>query len=370
MSHLYSLGLRTLLHSIDPVLFELYFSKFNEEHRPTGWSILNPDALERFLENPTHVDSAGIIIEELQNIKAISHEGPGIIVRAFQKFQVPLVPDETPEQMAMRLFIDYPDAFDFAWSRYILYHSPSSLNIYPLPDVSNLIITTRQTRSFQDKIKAWFSGQAKGEICEVKYHHDNNETRIVIRHGSYIRTMSYWEGSEIGIKSYRPAIEDILVIDREKSELFIRARLPKDRNVYLKLFASEIIGDSNLAEKALKSEIFNLTPIHDSIFDYEGKGLITKIELVAIKMAIPGMTNPTIELKAADVRDALENDLGSLTISSGILLQAKLRFHLLINNKKTTSTIDIQPPSRSDLTQSKYASIIEPYLIEQGIKLL
>ena len=71
-----------------------------------------------------------------------------------------------------------------------------------------------------------------------------------------------------------------------------------------------------------------------------------------------------------NVRDAFEKDLGTLKISSGVLLLASFRFYLEYEDQRpTTVTFEIEPPSKTDLTKSRHREVIEKYLVKQKVKL-
>jgi hypothetical protein len=365
-----SLSLEKFIQSISWNHFQQYFDKIKTRLPNKGWEFINADAMQHFLDDPENTEVAGIILEDFQRINDIGQEGMGILVRTCRKYDIIVASDETPLQLSMRLFLDHPFSFEFSWSRYLLYNTPSRLSIYPLPTVKILDINSTQIHAFKASVQQWFTELAKGDQCIVNSYEDQGETVILVRHGSYIRAVPFWEGNAISVNSYRPAIEDVLVHDPTKSQLFIKATLAKDRETYLRLFAFHIIGDASVADQAIKAEMFTLTPLQEGKFNFAGGGPITKIELVKVRMKLYGVSNPIIELRADDVPAAFQNDLGSLTLNSGTLNMARFCFHLCYPGRRAIKvTFEIDPPSRTDLTQKKYAQVIEDYLLQQGVKL-
>ena len=49
------------------------------------------------------------------------------------------------------------------------------------------------------------------EQVVVTAYDEENSTVILIKHGSYVRTIAYWKEKEIEFLSFRPANEDILL---------------------------------------------------------------------------------------------------------------------------------------------------------------
>jgi hypothetical protein len=75
----------------------------------------------------------GVVLEDFRRINDLCERGMNLVVRACQKFDLHFDPDMTKEEMAMRLFLDHRDAFEFAWSRYLLYSSSSRLSFHEIP---------------------------------------------------------------------------------------------------------------------------------------------------------------------------------------------------------------------------------------------
>jgi len=78
----------------------------------------------------------------------------------------------------------------------------------------------------------------------------------------------FWNGDFVSVNSYRPALEDVLVYDPTKSQLNVKATLAKDRETYLRLFASDILGDEDIADEAIKDEVFTLAPLQEGKFNF------------------------------------------------------------------------------------------------------
>lgn len=370
MSRHLTLSLEKFIDSISWDYFERYFDKKNAKLPSSGWEFINADAMKHYLSNPDKKEEAGIIQEDFQRINDIGQEGMGIIVRTCEKYSISIPNNENPLQTSMGLFLDHTIAFEFAWSRFLLYDTSARLSIYPLPKLNKIEIGPKKIQGFKNDVQQWFVEMAKGDQCTVDSYEDRGETVILIRHGSYIRAVPFWNGDFVSVNSYRPALEDVLVYDPTKSQLNVKATLAKDRETYLRLFASDILGDEDIADEAIKDEVFTLAPLQEGKFNFSGDGPITKIELVKVRMKFYGISNPVVELKADDVTTAFQYDLGSLTLNSGTLVLARFRFHLHYPGKREIKvTFEIDPPSRTDLAQKKHAQVIENYLLQQGVKL-
>lgn len=361
-----NLNLKTFVSAISPDLLERYLRHFPWESKPQGWTTLNADALEEFLDRQDNAEFRGVAIEEFRRINDICARGMNLVVMAYKRFGLELLEDRSAQELSMRLFLDAREAFEYAWSRYLLFGGGSKLSLYPL-DVDVLVVSVEQIERFAEDLRDWFAGDAKGE-CRVKHFDDAGEAVILISRGSYMRTVACWKDDEIAFTTFRPASEDVLIYDHETSQLTMKAGLAKDRERYLSAFATHVAGDPGLAERAAKGHVFSLAPIQDESFDYGGNGVIASIDLLKVRLKLDGSEEPEIEIKSDDVRRTVDRYLkGSL--ASGKLTYAKFRFHLRPpGGRPTKVTFEVEPPSRTDLAQKRYADIIQRYLEEQRVK--
>src|SRR5207249_618188 len=148
-----------------------------------------------------------------------------------------------------------------------------------------------QMAHFVAGVQIWFANQAKGEQCIVRNFEDEGQAVILIQHGTYVHTVPFWRDGQVSITSFRPALEDVLVYEPHEGIIRIKAGLQKDRDEYLRFFATCIGGDERLADRAVQGEIFSLAPIQDGSFDFSSDGSIEKVELRRVRMTIYGVTN-------------------------------------------------------------------------------
>ena len=120
------------------------------------------------------------------------------------------------------------DAFQYAWTRYLLFSTDSMLTSYSL-DVLRLDTSEERIGQFQLDLNRWFASQSKGSQCKVHCFQEEEATILNIQRGSYLRTVARWKGDRIEIETFRPATEDLLVYSPEKSALTIKASLTKER---------------------------------------------------------------------------------------------------------------------------------------------
>ncbi len=114
------LELLTFVKAVPPELLERYFAHFPWEQKPEGWAVINGDALMEFLDRLENEEFKGIVIEQFRRMNDICAGGAAILVRAYQRAGLP-IKVVTMEQLALELFLDASEDFEYAWSRYLLY---------------------------------------------------------------------------------------------------------------------------------------------------------------------------------------------------------------------------------------------------------
>lgn len=361
------LTLKTFVRAMPWDLFDRYFQQLEVERKPTGWALINADAMKAFLDDSQNAEISGVILEDFRRVNDICGDGMSLLVRAYDRFGIDLAQNRSAQELSMRLFLEHREAFEFAWTRYLFFSSPSRLSHFRL-QVDGLRIGDEQVARFKSDIEAWFAKLAKGDVCEVTRFEDAGDTIIRICRGSYMRTVACWEGDEIHFRVFRPADEDVLVYDPKESLLSIKARLAKDRDKYLQAFACCIVQDPTVAEVAAQRKVFSLAPLQDETFDFAGDETIRGIDLLKVRLALYAPGGPIIEVRSGDILGTLRHHIQGITLSSGELLLARFCFHLQPEGQRPASvTFEVEPPARTDLAQKRYADIIEHYLVEQGV---
>ena len=241
---------------------------------------------------------------------------------------------------------------------------------YAAATAKSVDFSENSVRAFERGLSAWFSDQAKGQQCEISHFEDGGEPILLIRHGTHLRAFPHWRENELAVIPLRMAVEDIIIFEREKGLVRIRTGGQKERREYLRLFALLVLGDEDLAKQAETEEVFTLTPIQSGDFSFAGSGAITRVQLRNVKMRLYGVTEPIVNISSPDVAISFEHDMQGLSLSGGLLMSAKLKFHIQYPGERATSrTFTISPPSRSDLPDRRDRELVMGYLEAQGVVL-
>ena len=364
-----SLATTKFVNTVAPDFVRRYVARLDVRTPPSAWEEINGEMFERYLGLPENQSIAAIVREDFQRINDVCTDGMPLILRAYRRAGLDVDQKLTAEDLAFRLFLDHRTAFDYAWSRYLLFAGTAKLSVHAAT-AKSVDFSDESVQAFERGLSSWFSEQAKGQQCEISHFDDEGESILLIRHGTYLRAFPHWQDNELSVIPLRMALEDIITFEREKGLIRIRTSGQKERKEYLRLFALYVLGDEELAKQAETEEVFTLTPIQLGDFSFAGAGAITRVQLRHVTMRLYGVTEPIVNISSPDVAISFEHDMQGLSLASGLLLSAKLKFHIQYPGERATSrTFTISPPSRSDLPDRRDRELVMGYLEEQGIVL-
>src|SRR5690606_34531769 len=150
-------------------------------------------------------------------------------------------PNRSSEELAIRLFLDHEDAWGFAWSRFLLYALGGRVYTFFMP-AGTISPSSEALAEFRKELKGAFGQQGKGDQCEVQSYEDRGQQVFYVERGWYMRAYSHWEGESTAVKSYRPALDDVLAYDPSTSDLLVKAPQERDREEYVRAFAKCVAG--------------------------------------------------------------------------------------------------------------------------------
>jgi hypothetical protein len=362
-----SLNLKKFVNSIDWALMERYIKKQVPSKLLPVNIIMDGEYVNHLL---THLKKEGRedlskkLLEGFTKLNDIGHKTMNVLVRACDLYNISHSGSERKANLAMRLYLNHPEAFRYAYDRYCYYASSSTIREYPVAKAPGKF-TKAKIDAFKKLVSDFYGRQEKGYEVDVRHHDDGPESFLVVDRGSYYQTQTVWKAGKIDTITYRPADEDVLIFNRDNSILSIKAPYNKDRRNYRAAFYQAIVGD---AEPEPDPEaLYTLKPVQNGTFDCAGDETIAGVKLLSVKLRFS--KTDTILLTSADLNKALKGQFSSYSLKAGEIVHAKFEFRVILKDKEQRVNVEITPPNITDLYKKAYAPIIADYLITQKVKL-
>lgn len=350
-------NLSTFLSTVNPDLIERYLLRFvPEEQLPPRLMGMNRDYVGYVLEKNDTLKTA--ITEELRRINdACYRDLPKV---AAKRFGVPAPGYETSQSTALGLFLDHSPVFDFAWALYSFNSAYARISQHWL-QVHDVRADSQIITNLRTELQSYFAAQARGNLCQVHLFNQPDETVILVLHGSYLRTVAFWQGPDIKMSPFRFACNDVLIYDKAHAVLSVKAPARGDCEYYVPTFARLVLGNAALAENPERDRIYTLEPLQTRPSDWVGNGKVSAVELrkAKLKPFSDGSETRTVE------GDGLP--LSEVDPRHGELVEAKLRFTITTDSREDKVMTTITPPCSTDLVKKRHAEIIADYLREKGV---
>jgi len=305
------------------------------------------------------------MLEDFTKIYDTGQKSMNILVRSADLHNIEHSGKEKKAGMAMRLFLDPSDAFQYAHDLSCYFAPSSKIREYK---VENALFKSPESKlsDFKEMISSFYGKQEKGYNVALRDYEDGPEYIIVVDRGSYIQVKGIWENGEIKTITYRPANEDVLIFNRKTSILSIKAPYDKDRKNYRAAFYKAFFG-GDIEPEPEPDALYTLKPVQDGSFNYDGDETIRHVILLSVKLQFPGKSS--VILTSEDLLDSLDYEFSDYSLKSGEMVHAKFRFRVILEDKEKNVTVEISPPNVTDLYKKQYADIISDYLIKQKVKL-
>ena len=352
-----NLSFQNFIESVQPSLLDQYFLRLLQwEQLPSGFTGMDPDYVLLLLDQVEEPVRA-IVLEDFRRINDICQRDLGLPFVAAGRFDVPVMPEQKPQTTAMKLFLDHPRAFNFAWALYSYQASWGNISQHWLqrPEIK---ADSEHITSFANEQERFFADRNQGTECRVSFYDDDPKLLILVLHGSHIRTVTCWQGRELAMNSFRPACEDVLVYDKRRAVLSVKASGRADREHYVRSFAELVLGSESLADSPQRDLIYTLEPLREDSFAWSSSSNITAVELIEAKLRLPHPGPPVVIING-----------DGIDLSQGEVVAVKLRFTANENGKQESIVGTITPPCVTDLVKKRHAEVVCEYLRQKGILL-
>ena len=260
-------------------------------------------------------------------------------------------PEFLEKQQAASL-INKPKSFEYHISRH------PQPRVFAMPNQKTI-------QTIEHSMNDWFEKNRRGRSCRIIIADHGDKISFLVRHGKPIRRESNIKNDGESISfCYRPEIYDVIVYDRLRDELGIRASGTKgEKMLYRETIGLYLFGDRDYFPGQYK---FTLKPLEQDgvaalvCSDIPG---MDKVILKGFLQQLGGRHDKWELHTAEDIFLALEEYNESIPPASD-LRQAV--FSIKFSKTKKPRSVTIRPPNRAMFHRDEDGILIDQWLIKRG----
>lgn len=326
---------------------------------------LGEDYIECWLGALEDEDRAGVI-GHWQTINDICDEAVDCLAAAYSRSALEPDDDAPRERLAMRLFLEDPEAFEVAVHMYEWRNASLSLSHFRLDAVG--MLSQWDPDEFQDAVSAHFKQTLRSDRCIVRAYDEAGVRILLVAHGDVQETKKAWTNDGPEPIFLRPARQDVLQYNPTSGvfSMRIEGRAQRaDQQVYIDAFSEYCLGVPTRDLAQLETTI-SLEPIRNGDFSYLGNEHIEWARLMAADLRYAGGDTAAVIRSKNHLPIEMDTTFRGTRIEDAELVFARL--HMKVRGQRGgPRSVTLRPPSTS--TMSRDRSVIDAYLREQGVLL-
>ncbi len=142
-----NLNLKKFVESIPEKLLKEYFKKTLP--RGVSLSSFDYDSVKNFMDGLEDDNLKSVINEQFTHINDICERFMNILVKAAQHYSIKASDKEERQELAMRLFLKHPQAFDYAYDYYCLFNASSKMSYHHI-ESADFSVSPQKMERFKD----------------------------------------------------------------------------------------------------------------------------------------------------------------------------------------------------------------------------
>ncbi|MBF0629222.1 MAG: hypothetical protein HQL91_13480 [Magnetococcales bacterium] len=283
-----------------------------------------------------------------------------------QGILIDFAPDSSPADIAVQVFLKDRELIERQHANVFINRARSFLYFqghagwrgkFVLPATSAL-------RSLESEMDDWFEERKRGRGCRVFLLDHGRKVNLVVRHGlPFRREGAVEQDGQSGAVYFRPESHDVLVYDRNRDELCIKAGSKAERAMYLALIGKHLFGDE---AHFPGDEKYTLEPLRTDMTaslvcsDIDGLAWIKLLE-IGIHW---GGAHGEMEIRRAQDLLAAFQQRGYLLPRTARLFLAK--FQVKFSASKNPRTVTIRPANQAMYTRDDDSLLLEEWMKRRG----
>ncbi len=270
-------------------------------------------------------------------------------------------PEPTPADVALRLWLDDPEALKAYHAQQFLIRPRSfeyfRATTHQVPDFNEPDAKT--LHRLEETLGEWFEKKGRGSVCRVQCFSQDQEAWFLILHGEPYRREGSLEQGEPASVFFRPEKADVLVYNQEKGELWANARSKAEKELYGKKIGEMLFDDPDLFTDREK---FTLEPLRR-----DGEASLVCHDVDGLEWA----KLREIQYRHQGVRTTrLSSNLFGVYRLQGLpdpeAKIEKAKFQVKFTDAKAPRIVTLQLPNRAQYTRDSDSILVERWLERRG----
>ncbi|MFO0829668.1 MAG: hypothetical protein U0572_16125 [Phycisphaerales bacterium] len=314
-----------------------------------------------------HDDTPFDLADALTHIHEMATpEGMARLIDAAVAAGMPIDPSEkrSPADLALQLWMEAPELLRRQHAEHIVTKRRSLVSFMPLPDAIRLRPADLDgaIAQFESMVRAWYSGQGRGDDATVIAFQGASEVRLVIRHGGPYQRKGCLQDDGPSTIHFRPMEFAYAVLRWRTCEVAINCALKSERDMIRRAVGQCIFGQAAFFTDDRK---YTLEPLRGGpaslrCVDIPG---IRRVRLASLRLDKGGPQHRCDTIAADDVFRALEDD-GEMIPPGSELEAATLVFEFTDSTKPRPVTV--RAGNRATYTRDGDSELVELFLAARG----
>jgi hypothetical protein len=367
------------LRAIGRNLLKEFFDKFEPEVAVPPPTVSDDEfftSLSRLLMSPEGLpDRVNDVLHEIQELSTQAGHDCLKASIGMGGLQLELDGKETPEELALRVWLNSPDVLARKYNEQRFSRSKGFVfferDRYCLPLVQEPGEKRADLSALIAHLDGWFGQNGRGkETVLVERYPLNGEDWFLIRHGDTYLRSSRIENRKVEVLHYRPAKDDLVVYNPERDELRIHAKTRGEQDLYRAAFGQYLHGFENYFRSTDSCCLDPLRELGAEALECADIPGIKRVVLTQLELLLDREEELSTKLKGKDLlaTKQLERGAPGLGLPADAVLK-EAAFHIFIGDAVKPLKVKIIPPNTIRL-ENKQASVrcVEQFLAARRFK--
>lgn len=245
-------------------------------------------------------------------------------------------------------------------------------------------LDARTKSAFERAAREYFASKVMGSYCRVGWYHDGNEIKIVVVHGTEVRTEWVVDKKREKVISFRPLGTSVLSYDPVGGHLKVGGLAKAHRPGIAALFATHMLGRPDQFSGESCCDLYTLAPVEERgfsfAFDHRYDLTIAQVRIMEAqanrKVPHPGKARPPQTEWSVTINDRsnalvrMGQVAPTVTFGPGGYRLGHLKFQVKFTaeaNRQPSVMVSIEPPRYARFRREVHEAQIMELLRRNGL---